>query len=95
MTERNSSNTVCQVSEQKELRSSHILHAVEAAEKKVIGAVRNEVDILFNDKDHPQVRHVSTRSTRTGGRRRKLQSRGTNITDRNRFGWGLDQSFNI
>ena len=78
-------------------RSGQILHAVEAAEKTIVSAVRNEVDILFNDKDHPHVKNVSAickKDTSRTSRRQQQQQQHQQIilsSDRNRFGWGLDQ----
>lgn len=101
MTEKNASPNDCvQLAEQKERQSDHILHAVEAAEKTIISAVRNEVDTLFNDKDHPQIRNASTsgmkdNTNRRSRRNRRLQPQVANVSDRNRFGWGLDQSANF
>ena len=66
-----------------------IIHAVEIAEKAVVHALRDEVDVLFNDHDHQSVRTVSM----SGNNKKNLKEIHTsNRNDRNQFGWGLDQS---
>lgn len=94
MVERDASDNMCmQVIDQKEHRSSKVLHAVEVAEKTVINAVREEVDILFNDKDHSHVQNiVSNERSKSIGRRSRKRPQ---VTDQNRFGWGLDQTTNF
>lgn len=71
-----------------------ILHAVVNVEQAVVHAVRDEVDLLFNDSDHRTVSMVS--NTSRSRNKRNSRSRKTAIntkdSDRNRFGWGLDQS---
>ena len=74
----------------------NILHAVEVAEQAFVHALRDEVDNLFNDSDHREVRTVSMPSTNCI---KESNTKGNEITvpvadknDRNQFGWGLDQS---
>lgn len=68
-----------------------LLHAVEAAEKAVIHAVRDEVDNLFHDNDHTDTRTVSRKTNYNRSRKQQPVCSSQNC-DRNRFGWGLDQS---
>ena len=66
-----------------------IINAVEIAEKAVVHALRDEVDVLFNDHDHHDVRTVSM----SGNSKKYIKEVHTvNRNDRNQFGWGLDQS---
>jgi hypothetical protein len=75
-----------------------VIHAVEVAEKAVINALRDEVDTLFNDKDHPHVQTASLSSPsvvkNSAGRRSKPHA-AIATDDRNQFGWGLDQSIDF
>ena len=84
---------VCvQVSERKEHHTALLSNVMEAAEKRVVEAVRDEVDIFFKDRDRPQIRHVST-DCQYGSKRSRKQPQVTNISDgkKSSFGWGFDQ----
>lgn len=71
-----------------------LFHAVEAAEKAVVHALRDEVDVLFKDDDHKAILTASNSMSRKSIRKTTGRSDMTTAqnNDRNRFGWGLDQS---
>jgi hypothetical protein len=75
-----------------------VFHAVEVAEKAVVHALQDEVDNLFDDKNHAEIRTVSissasiAQSSPRGKKQPPRTSKDTRNNDKNRFGWGLDRS---
>lgn len=80
--------------------SSSILHSVEVAEKAFVDAVRDEVDVLFHDKDHEhhqtmekakEVKPVSTKTVikKHDGKTEELDDLDMFTINHYPYGWGL------